>query len=916
MLDWEPEILRRLAPLELTPTRESEIAEELAQHLDDRYQELIASGQSQDSAFRTALDELEGEDLLVRSLRRLERSFDREPIVPGKDAGNFFSGILQDVRFAFRILRKTPLITGIALLSLALGIGANTAIFSLIDAVMLRMLPVQNPEQLVQIGLKPRMDQNANTTVTNPIWEQVRDHQDVFSGVFAWSPRTFDLANGGEENDINGIYASGDYFNVLGVRPATGRLLAASDDIRSCPGVAVLSYGFWQDHYAGAQSVIGSFIRVNGHEFPIIGIAQRGFTGTDVGTPFGVAIPICAAAIFGRSLDDRTAWFLSMMGRLKPGANIAQAQARMKVLSAPLFGAVVPQDSSANAQDFFRRNTFALTPASTGSSSVDGVRDQYSQPLQILMFVVGLVLLIACANIASLLLARSAARQKEIALRLSLGASRARLIRQVLTESIVLSGAGAILGVFFARWGSALLVRFVSTDQSQVFLDLKMDGPVLAFTIGIAVLCGVLFGILPAFRATRVSASSAMKEGQSQGAGGRSQSALARWIVAVQVALSLILLVGTDLFVRTFANLMTVDPGFDRNNVLLIDTNVHSAGLPEPALVPLYGQMLAKLQALPGVVSASQCLLYPLDSGDEWTSEVSVPGYQPPSGVVPGVYSNWVTSGYFSTMRTPLVEGRVFAARDSANSTPVVVINQLLANTYFRGQDPIGKHIHLEGQEIGDKPLEIIGVVQNAKRDSLDQDFLSTAYVPLAQIHRVREDTTFEIRTATTPGALIPAVRDAMASINKSASLQFSTLKQQADDSVIQEHLMAVLSGFFGGLALLLTAIGLYGVMAYVVTQRTHEIGIRMALGAEQTSILCLVMREAAIVLAVGIAAGLLSSIWIMRLARQLLFGLTRNDSSTLALAITVLVAVALVASYVPARRAMRVDPMVALKYE
>ncbi|MGA8102265.1 MAG: ADOP family duplicated permease [Candidatus Acidiferrales bacterium] len=525
-------------------------------------------------------------------------------------------------------------------------------------------------------------------------------------------------------------------------------------------------------------------------------------------------------------------------------------------------------------------------------------------------------LLIACANIASLLLARSAARQKEIAVRLSLGASRGRLIRQVLTESVVLSGAGAILGVFFARWGSALLVRFVSTDQGQVFLNLKMDGRVLAFTIAIAVLCGVLFGILPALRSTRLEAISAMKEGSAQTSGGRAHSASARWIVAAQVALSLILLIGAGLFIRTFTNLMTLNAGFDPNNVLLTETNVHSAGLPEPALAPLYGQMLAKLQALPGVVSASQCLLYPLSSGDEWNFEVSVPGYQPPNGVEPLVSLNWVTPGYFSTMRTPLLEGRVFAARDSANSTPVVVINQLLANTYFRGQDPIGKHIQLGGPEIGDKPLEIIGVVQNAKRDSLDQDFLSTAYVPLAQIHNLREDTTFEIRTATTPGALIPAVRDAMASVNKSASLEFSTLKQQADDSVLQEHLMAVLSGFFGGLALLLTAIGLYGVMAYVVTLRTHEIGIRMALGAQRSSILRLVMRDAAIVLVIGVAAGLLGSIWITRLVKGLLFGLTPNDPSTLALAIVALVAVALVATYIPARRAMKVDPMVALRYE
>jgi predicted permease len=438
----------------------------------------------------------------------------------------------------------------------------------------------------------------------------------------------------------------------------------------------------------------------------------------------------------------------------------------------------------------------------------------------------------------------------------------------------------------------------------------------LAFTIAIAVLCGVLFGILPALRSTRLEAISAMKEGSAQTSGGRAHSASARWIVAAQVALSLILLIGAGLFIRTFTNLMTLNAGFDPSNVLLTETNVHSAGLPEPALAPLYGQMLAKLQALPGVVSASQCLLYPLSSGDEWNFEVSVPGSQPPNGVEPLVYLNWVTPGYFSTMRTPLLEGRVFAARDSANSTPVIVINRLLANTYFRGQDPIGKHIQLGGPEIGDKPLEIIGVVQNAKRDSLDQGFLSTAYVPLAQIHNLREDTTFEIRTATTPGALIPAVRDAMASVNKSASLEFSTLKQQADDSILQEHLMAVLSGFFGGLALLLTAIGLYGVMAYVVTLRTHEIGIRMALGAQRSSILRLVMRDAAIVLVIGVAAGLLGSIWITRLVKGLLFGLTPNDPSTLALAVVALVAVALVATYIPARRAMKVDPMVALRYE
>jgi len=880
---------------------DNQLDSELRFHVEQQTADNIAAGMSPTEARRRALAQFGGLEYIKEETRDARGT-------------HFVDTLLQDIRFAVRLLRKTPLMTSIALLSLALGIGANTAIFSLIDAVMLRMLPVQNPEQLAQVGFYQPTSTQLNHTVTNPIWEQVRDHQDVFSGVFAWSPRIFDLADGGEENDINGIYASGDYFTVLGVRPAAGRLLTTSDDVRGCSGVAVLGYGFWQSRYAGAQSAIGSSIRLNGHYFPIIGVSQRGFSGTDVGTPFNVAIPICAAAILGRSLDMRDGWWLSVIGRLQPRMTIERADARMKVLSAPLFGAVVPQDWSAKSQDIFRKDTFALNPASTGVFG--GIRRRYGQPLEILMLVVGLVLLIACANIASLLLARAAARQKELVLRMSLGASRARLIRQVLTESIVLSVAGAILGVFFARWGSALLVRFVSTDQSQVFLNLKMDGRVLAFTIVIAVLCGGLFGILPALRSTRLEAISAMKEGSAQTSRGRAHSASARWIVAAQVALSLILLVGAGLFIRTFTNLMTVNAGFDPNNVLLTETNVHSAGLPDAALAPLYGQMLAKLQALPGVVSASQCLLYPLSSGDEWNFDVSVPGYQPPNGVQPLVYLNWVTPGYFSTMRTPLLEGRVFAARDSADSTPVVVINQLLANTYFRGQDPIGKHIQLGGPEIGDKPLEIIGVVQNAKRDSLDQDFLSTAYVPLAQIHSLREDTTFEIRTATTPGALIPAVREAMASANKSASLGFSTLKQQADDSVAQQRLMAVLSGFFGGLALLLTAIGLYGVMAYVVTQRTHEIGIRMALGAQRRSIVRLVMRDAAIVLLAGIAAGLLGSVWIARLVRQFLFGLTPNDPWTIALAVAAMVAVALLATWIPARRAMRVDPMVALRYE
>src|SRR5215469_1984763 len=884
--------------------QDAQLDSELRFHVEQQTADNIAAGMSPEEARRRTLAQFGGLESRKEEAREARGT-------------QFFDSLIQDIRFAFRILRKTPVVTAIALLSLALGIGANTAIFSLIDAVMLRMLPVQNPEQLAQITFLSPTSSRPPASVTNPIWEQVRDHQDAFSGVFAWSPEMFDLAEGGEVNNINGIYASGDYFDVLGVHPAAGRLLTASDDVRNCPGVAILGYGFWQSHYGGAQSAIGSSIRLNGHYFPIVGVAQRGFFGTDVGENLDVVIPICAeATLAGKdsALDIRDDWWLMMMGRLKPGVTVEQAEARMKVLSQPLFSAVVPQDWPAKDQDRFRKFTFGILPGATGTAGRYGLRIQYSAPLKILMFVVGLVLLIASAKIASLLLARSAARQKEIAVRLSLGASRARLIRQVLTESIVLSAAGAILGVLFARWGSALLVRFVSTQKNQVFLDLKMDGRVLAFTIGIAVLCGLLFGILPALRGTRIDAISAMKEGQSQSSGGRSHSSAARWIVAAQVALSLILVVEAGIFIRIFANLMTVDAGFDRNNVLMVEANIHNAGIAEPARAPLYSQMLAKLQALPGVVSASQCWMTPL-SGGQWDNNVTIAGHPLPA-VDPDTLLNWVTPGYFETMRTPLLEGRTFDARDTATSTPVVIVNQLLARRYFGTHNPIGEHLTGGSAGMLRQPMEIVGVVQDAKYTSLREDFQPEAYFPLSQIKGVGEGTAFEIRTAMTSGALIPAVRDAMGSVNKLASLQFTTLKQQADDSVAQEHLMAVLSGFFGGLALLLTAIGLYGVMAYVVTQRTHEIGIRMALGAQQTSILRLVMRDAAIVLIAGVAAGLLGSIWISRLVKGLLFGLTPNDPSTLVLAILAMVVVAFVATYIPARRAMRVDPMVALRYE
>ena len=827
--------------------------------------------------------------------------------------------LMQDLKYALRMLAKNPGFTAVAVLTLALGIGANTATFSVMNAVMLRMLPVEKPEQLAQIRFRLPGSSNLRGTFTNPLWEQVRDHQDAFAGVFAWSPQVFDLAEGGEAHEVHGMYVSGGYFPTLGVRPVIGRLMMPEDDRRGCSGVAVLGYGFWQQHYAGAESAMGSLLRLNGHSFPVIGVTPSNFFGTDVGDRFDVALPICAeAAIRGKDslLDHRSGWWLLTVGRLAPGADTEQATARLNVRAAQIFAASVPPNWRPEDQQAFRMSTFKTVRAATGLTGFSGLRDQYERPLEILMVVVGFVLLIVCANIASLMMARTAARQREFAVRLSLGASRARLMRQVLTESLVLSATGALFGVLFAQWGSALLVRLVSTTTNRVSLDLSMDARVLGFTAGVAIVTGVVFGLLPALRATRVSLASVMKGGETRPGEGRSHFRSGRWVVAVQVALSLVLLVGTGLFVRTFRNLLTLNPGFDRTKVLLVSMDVHNAGIPAGARVSFYSQVLERLKSLPGVASASQTAFTPI-SGMEWNQNIELEGYEPPAGEMPLVWFNWVTPDYFATLRTPLVAGRTFDGRDTATSPRVAIVNQTLARRFFPNRDPLGEYFRTSASDpASTQRLQIVGIVKDSKYISLREGYLPFAYVPLPQAPFIPEDSSFEIRTAANPTSMIGLVRDAIGSENKAASLRFVTLAQQVENSLVPERLLATLSGFFGGLALLLTGIGLYGVMAYLVTRRTHEIGIRMALGAQQGSILRLVFRDSAVLLAAGIAVGMGVAFWITRFVRHLLFGLTPSDVETLALAVGVLVAVSLVATYLPAHRATKVDPMVALRHE
>ena len=824
--------------------------------------------------------------------------------------------MLNDLRYALRMLRKNPGFSTVAVLTLAFGIGANTAIFSLIDSVMLRLLPVEKPEELLKVQYQDPNWSGESGSFTNSLWEQVRDRLDVAS-LFAWGNDRFDLAQGGGVHLANGIWVSGSFFDTLQLRPAAGRLIEDSDDRRGCPAVAVLSYGFWQDHYGGANNAIGSTLSLRSHSFEVVGVAPPGFYGMNVGEKFDVAVPICSAALFdGKEsrLDHRSYWWLSLAGRPKAGVSRAQVTARLRVLSPEIFTAALPQDWSPDMQRGFVKKTLIAAPAATGLSHL---RPDFEQPLCILMVVVGLVLLIACANIASLMLARAAGRHKEIAVRQALGASRPRLIRQLLTECILLSSAGALLGILFASWGSALLVRYISTSRNAVFLDLSLDGRVLGFTAAIAVLTSILFGLLPALRSTRVSLTSAMKGSQALEGDRPMRFRASKWVVALQVALSLVLLVAAGLLLRSFAKLATLEIGFDRDNVLLVGTDLKTAKVPSDRQLATYEQIESQVSVLPGIISVGRSVKTPI-SGSHWNNTISTDWSKSVTGDDALAYFNYVSPGYFQTLRMPPpVAGRNFNEGDTRTSPAVAIINETLARRFFPDLNPIGRTFRID--EVSGQPglpVEVIGIIKDSKYSSIRESTLPTVFFPVTQAPAFAEAETLELRTAIPPSSLVAPVQAAVASVNKEIPLEFHTLAEQVNDSMVQERMLALLSGFFGALALLLAMIGLYGTLNYVVTQRQREFGIRLALGAGRGSILGLVMRDLTLVLAGGIMVGVCISLAATRLLQQLLFGIGPRDPVTMIGAAGALSAVALLAGYLPARRATKVDPMVALRYE
>ena len=931
MPEWKPEILRRLAPLKLAPTREAEIADELAQHLEDRYQELLATGESEGAAFRTAIDELKGEDFLARNLRPVERDLYREPVSLGKGSNNFFSGIVQDIRYALRMLRKSPGFTAVAVLTLALGIGANTAIFSLINTIMLRSLPVKDPQHLVLFQWEsdkwpPHFSMTGWKSGFSFSYEEFKEfstQKNVMSSVFAFVPLGFNDQNttvgiNGEPTLADGVMVTGQYFSGLGVTPLLGRGITDADENPAAPRAAVISYAYWTRRFARDPSIIGKSVTLNGIPFTIVGVTPRNFYGISVGTEPDLWVafddkpnmrPWSKPPGGTDSVFTERDWLcLNIMGRLKDGVTRDQAQGALDAV----FHQFVTADWHPPKESGIPH--FILAP---GSQGLPVVQDYTAQPIYILTVAVGLLLLIACANVATLLLARANSRKKEISVRLAIGASRSRLIRQLLTESVLMSALGGLLGLVFANWGTQALIALISRANNEtMILDAGTDSRVLFFTFLVAMLVGILFGLAPALRASKVDLLSAMKDNASAVSDPRNKHRLGESLIVAQVAASVVLMIGAGLFVRTLANFESHNFGFDQRNLLTFGLDPTRAGYHDARLLNLYTQLLDRIQALPGVRAATLIEDAPFSGWSSKNSSVSVEGSaQNPSNSE--MYWQRVGPDFFSTMGISTVLGRGIQRTDTAASPKVAVVDETFTKRYFPGESPIGHRFSLSSKYDPANSYEIVGVVRPAELTDVNPGVHPKGYASYAQFPKTLGQMFFEVRAEGPPATIVSELRNAVHQTD--ASLPLIALKTQAEETseaLSFQRLFARLTTIFGLLALLLAMIGLYGTIAYAVTRKTHEIGIRMAVGAKPSNILGMVLRQGIALTLIGVAFGVVATLGATRLISSMIFGVSPYDPLTFVAVAVILSIVALLACYIPARRAMKVAPMVALRYE
>ncbi len=845
------------------------------------------------------------------------------------------SSLWMDIRYAIRMLRKAPFFTAIAVVSLAAGMGANTAIFSFVDQILLSLLPVKDPAQLALLSMKGRHYGSnwGGNAISYPMYSDFRDHNEVFSGMFCRFPINASIAFGGQTERVQAELVSGTYFPVLGVTAALGRTFTPEEDqVQNGEPYVMLSYAFWKSRFAGDRGVIGKDITVNGHNMSIVGVAQPGFDGVELGNTTQIFVPVMMKKVMTPQWDgmkDRRWRWVNAFGRLKPGVTPEKAQAALQ----PFFHGMLEmevkdvafKDADSETKQAFLKNIIQVLPGSQGRSYV---RRQLKTPLWFLMAATGGVLLIACANVAGLLIARASGRQKEIAIRLAMGAGRWRVVRQLLVESVLLAVMGSSLGLVLASLTMKGLLLSVPAETVDMHLSTVPDWRVLMFTAIVSCVTGVLFGLAPALQSSRPNLAPTLKDTAGSVVGGGAPVRLRKALVAAQVTLSLLLLIGAGLFLRSLANLKNLGPGFPVEHLISFQIDPSLNGYDNNRIKAFYQRMRDDLGAIPGVRSVGTAAVRILED-NEWDSSATAEGYNVAPKDSPEPFMNEISPGYFATMGVPIIEGRDFTMADR-NEVPhgdskdpddnwspaVVIINEKFAKKFFMGKDPIGRHVGF-GSNPGTKTdMEVIGVVKDIKYTNLRDDIPVQMFIPYMTDHHLG-GTTFYLRTSGDAAAVMPLIRARVHDLDANLPLySMRTEDEQVSNSLLIERMVSGLAGTFGALATLLAGIGLYGVMAYTVERRTREIGIRMALGALRGDVIWLVMREVLVLVAIGVVVGLGSALGLAQYVESQLYGVTRNDPATIALATIGLAMVAAFAGYVPALRASRADPMQALRYE